>query len=69
MNHLSQNVMVLREFPDTNPPVILHFGPDIGDGISDSPPPPMVSPPLPIENRLYVLSHQGLVMIDLPESS
>jgi hypothetical protein len=32
MNRLNQNVMVVREFPDTNPPIILHFGPDICDG-------------------------------------
>ncbi len=34
-------------------------------GTSDSPPPPTVSPPSPLENRLYVHSHQGLVMVDL----
>jgi hypothetical protein len=28
----------------------------------------MVWPPSPIENRLYVHSHQGLVMIDLPDN-
>jgi hypothetical protein len=36
-------------------------------GISDSPPPLTVSPPSPIENCLYVLSHQGL-SIDLPDN-
>jgi hypothetical protein len=32
MNHLSRNVMGLHEFLDTLPPVILHFGGNIGDG-------------------------------------
>ncbi len=31
MNHLSQNIMGLSEFPDTHRPIILHFGGDIGD--------------------------------------
>jgi hypothetical protein len=37
-------------------------------GTSDSPPLPTVSPPSPIENRLYAPSHQGLVMVDLPNN-
>jgi hypothetical protein len=71
MNRLNQNVMGLSEFPDTLPLVIFHFGGDIGDGkplhsgISDSSPPPTVSPPSPFENCLYVHSHQGLVLVDL----
>jgi hypothetical protein len=35
---------------------------------SDSLPPLTVSPPSPIENSLYVPSHQGLVMEDLPDN-
>jgi hypothetical protein len=37
-------------------------------GISDSPPPSTVLPPSPIENPLYVPSHQDLVMVDLPDN-
>jgi hypothetical protein len=63
--------MGLSEFPDTFPPVILHFGGDIGDGSL------CVEVPLihchrrrfrflrPFENRLYAHSLQGLVMEDL----
>jgi hypothetical protein len=37
-------------------------------GTSDLPLPLTVSPPSPIENRLYVPPQQGLVMVDLPDN-
>jgi hypothetical protein len=74
MNRLSRNIMGLREFPDTLLSVILHFGPDIGDGSL------RVQGPLirrhrrwfrlirHLKNHLHVHSHQGLVMVDLPDN-
>ncbi len=32
MNHFSQHIMGLSDFPDTLPPCILHFGSNISDG-------------------------------------
>jgi hypothetical protein len=72
MNRLNRNVMGLSEFPDT--PTATGHSPlrrwyrrwkPLSSGISDSLPPPKVSPPLPFENCLYVHSRQGLVMVDL----
>ncbi len=71
MNRLSLNDMGLSEFPDTLPPVILHFGGDIGDGSLCVQGPLIrrrrrrVLPHSPLGNHLYVHSHQDLVMVDL----